>query len=529
MEETEVKKTSAKKKFKLAYKIIAAVFSLLVSALTLIALLIFDPYENPEVYKATNRKDIYDEAAVLSTSEITKSHKISYELDNGSLNELMNLSYLKYKDINAGTKLKKFYIEESNEGYNFVFEAKLIFNLFKTRLIVNTTLVEDESGFVFKVNSMNAGRLNVSSFVRRKFNDAFFNEIFKDMDLSIVSDLSKDQFTYSYEDIIDDYRSRYDFGDNFFKALFDEFTPTVKSPFLVEANVNLHITNENYIDPNPESTDRTDVNMKDFKSGLAFLIQNNKNYKPLSNQILKYFLKGYDELTNEEKANIDRIDFSDFSITDNSSYKGIEKPKNSAYLVPELVKGDFDIRDHSSYVSGSTYEVSTIYEANINKTLRTSDALFKSTSLACNTYASTYAITDFYTEILNDHIDFIYQIDLDGLKTNLILDFIQNDPDLESTYRASFNLDKVYYGEKLIKSDLKNKAISFFKESLESCSNNGYMSFNEELNTLTLNFKSFVESSIQSDYFLNYGKGIVKSIGSSLHSAGSISLNFKVA
>lgn len=525
MGDSDVNKTSTKKKFKLVYKIIAGVLSLVVSVVTLFAFLLFDPYEYQQVYKANNKNDVYDELAVLSSYDMTILERFSYEIDLTNLNELMNLSYLNH----SGSKLSQFYMEETNEGYNFVFQAKLLFDMFKTRVVVRTSLSNDESGYIFKINSMNAGKLNVMNVIKGTFNDSFFNGIFKDMDLSIESDISSGRFTYSYENIIKDYRSRFDFKDEFFQALFNDCDAKVTSPFRVDSSVSSYKTNLKYVDPSPEFSDRTHVEMKGYKDGLAYLIQNNVSYRNISNQILKYFLKGYDELTSEEKSNIDKIDFSEFSISDNSSYKGIEKPKNSAEEVPSLVKGNFDVCDHSSYVSGSTYNVANVYESNINKTLRTSDALFRSTSLTCKTYASTFAITDFYSEIIDDHINFIYQIDLDGLKTNLILDFVQNDSSYESTYVASFNLDKIYYGEKQIKSDFISSITSLFNESLVSCSNNGYMSFNDESDVLTLNFKSFVECSSQSDYFLNYGKGVVESIGGHLQSTGYLAINFKVA
>ena len=187
---------------------------------------------------------------------------------------------------------------------------------------------------------------------------------------------------------------------------------------------------------------------------------------------------------------------------------------------------DFDSKNRISMSSG-VHEISTYDEEKLTYTLRTSDVIFDSASLSAPFGLVAFTISDIYSQIVDGHIYFIYVIDVNGCETNLVLDYVQNDPSLSTQYKTSFDLSDVYFGSKKASEGLMSELSKAFKKTIETSLHLEWMKYNEENNSLTIDFKSIIESTTYGEYYLDYGKGSVKTSPSTLKQYAGLVITFE--
>lgn len=518
----EEKQTKKKKVLKRVILICSALFSLFTITVFVITLLCFDPYKYPtETYRNLTNEKIHEEAVVLSSCNAKDTKKVSYELNELEINELFYNSFNTIRHRYKG-RVTNFYLETEN-GYDFVFEANLIENsLFSTRLKIHTELKEDADGYIFDIESMFSGKINQINFIKGRniIDDEVMNELFADIGLSIKSDLANNRFLYSYEDILNDYENHRVIDDEFFLSIFDEFTYQIKSPFSLESDLSRYCENETYV--NPERS-KLNINLDNYKRGVAYLIQQNKDNKYIAGEIYKYFLKGYDSLNETEKTHILALDLTEFGVTDKPAYKGVQLDYKDENKISYIVKDAFEKANVSSMTSGKMYSIVSISENDFSKLLRTSIDMFKSSVIACHSYLSTFTISDIYSEIVKDHIYLNFVIDIDGLETFVSLDFKYLDT---SDYKASFSLSDIKFGKENISSELATKMKNIFKETINTMKDNSFISITD--NVLFLDFKDIVLSTSNGIFFTEFGKGSIELSDTLLKQEGKIDINFKV-
>ena len=518
-------KSSEKKTWKIVILATSLVTTLLLIVAFLLALTAFDPFIYSQEYRGLSAEEIYEEEVVMSTYETSSTKKISYKVGMFELNELANIAYNENTASLAG-QVTNFYLEETKEGYDFVFEFALLKNTFlRSRLVLHTLLTSDETSYIFNIKSMKVGKYNVTNIVKRNklLTDYLLNRMFKSMNLSVVSELGNNRFIYSFKDVLSDYYSHIDIEDEFYKSIYDSFNFGIKNPFLIEADSSSFTANETYINL---SRSKMDINLGNYKRGAVYVLQQDKNNKYIASDIYKYLLKGYDSLSDKEKNNIDNLDFTSFHISDNKAYQGIQIPYENTDTVEYIVQSGCDSIDISEVIPGDTYNLASINENDLTKLLRTSTTLFKSRVNSCNTYLSTFTISDIYTEIVNGHIYVNYVIDIDGLETYLTFDFASSNA-TSYQYSLLYDLSGVYFGKELVSEELKKQSIALLKETLSSSAKSNFITFDDTSKTLSLNFNSYVEASSNGIYFFDFGKGSVTSLGSSLSEEGKLNLTFR--
>ena len=350
--------------------------------------------------------------------------------------------------------------------------------------------------------------------------DTLFNKLFSEAGLSITSELSNNRFLYSCENMLKDFKNNLGLESDLFKTIFDQYEISYESPFKMEANLLPFTYNETYID----STRTYNTHIADCRDFTSSLLYNKKVAKENGNIVYKYLMNGYDALTAEEKVIVNAVDFGT-SILDVPSYNGM-RPLENVYKAAEyIVYHDFDGYNPTTFLPGE-YEISTYNEEDLTYYLRTSKAIYDFDALSTENGIISLTIADVYAQIVDSHIYFIYVIDLNGCETSLVLDYEQAEPSLSADYKATFDLKDVYYGSKKASDSLKAEILKEFKKTIDTAMHLGWMSYNEESNALSLDFKPFIKDTTYGDYYINYGVGKVKTTPSSLTQLGGLVLSF---
>ena len=142
--------------------------------------------------------------------------------------------------------------------------------------------------------------------------------------------------------------------------------------------------------------------------------------------IFNYLLKGYAALSPSDKARIDNINWRCLGdLFDYDHYEGIQLSGNTVDSFAASQIEALKSREPTYFLSDTGFDLITIDEVTLNNYMRSTGVIGYNFIIGSETaegYKTSYICVDnLYTNIYNDHSEFVIGLNLNGLETSMIL------------------------------------------------------------------------------------------------------------
>lgn len=453
---------------------------------------------NPYDSLVRNKEQIIASKNNIAFKESEKKKTFNFELSQEDLNMLFAHAN---RNVKKDGSTKYFFVDITDKKYTF--SIGVDFGIIKSRIILDTTMVESDDQFEFVVNNVSLGHLGARNMLKGYLTNVPFEDIFKEIGLSISVDREHSKLIYKKALFYDDVRNLIIINDNkLYSNLMNELDYEISLDGGIKAtsSFNDFISNEKISDSGSDSHHYE--NYPKIKAKI----------KEIKEEILSSSIKDqdvYDSCFNKLKDVNEKGEDLDDIVT-----KAIKSNPASTYA---------DI----SYVG----EVASINEKDL-------DLLFNKSSIIGRNYVNYYEgqlsyivvdemYADIYSVDLTPHMSFTFGLNVNGLETRAIIDTVGSG--VEESFNYDFVVENVYYGSGLASEPFKSFVIDLFDEALSSLTNS-LMEFNKEVGLLTFNFDKSVEKLDMNDYKVvffemgGYPRSNIKNI--SVSSLGSIDLYY---
>lgn len=392
--------------------------------------------------------------------------------------------------------------------------------IFKTRARAYTALksevIDGEDCLVFQIDDVKMGRVSFyKTFKKNKLlklliNDNTANELLKGFGFSIVSDIEQNnRFYYPKSAISKDisiFNSEEGEG-SIYTTLIDEFYH--QNMFTLDFNsagfaggIDLTSAHDNTEFVSPEKANSVDfIQIRDY-------VQNVLNAgipSEHANLLYKFYIVGYNKLSDEEKAEMEGFDLSDPNyggIADVHTYEGVIIDYAGSETVPgKIVRPQVTIESYvSTQADASPCDpgdvIATIEEHELNKTLMSSDVIGTPRvfvhALKDGTYkVNTFSINNMYANIYNNTVKFAVDLSINGYDTYICLNTTLSNSD---TFVMNFNIDNVYYGEMNSSDAFRDQLLNLLFESFGDSGSGSTIGFDRENRRFTVDVASSVSS-----------------------------------
>ncbi len=275
--------------------------------------------------------------AMVDLMDTAKSeHKLSLSITENDLDNILDFALTK-----AGAKnnyVKKAYCKIKGNKYTFYVDVDGV--VIKSRVKLTTICDEssDKSAFVFKVQDIALGRLSGIAGVARTLTssidyETMIQNVFKDIGLSMEFSKADWTLTYKKADLIKDLKGLAGGGDGDSSMLFSivetlydnnlvnfDFTTTN----FLDVNVDLEplASNEFVTDDVKHCKIKADEVDEFCKNRMITLIKNNiiGTDEETLKLVFTFLLRGYAPLSDDQKNQINKYDFSSVGIANNETY-----------------------------------------------------------------------------------------------------------------------------------------------------------------------------------------------------------------
>lgn len=432
---------------------------------------------------------------VDSLDPAKEKEKLSLSVTENDMDNILMHVLKQASAVNAF--VRKAYVIINGKQYKFYVDIDAV--LIKTRLIINTELIDDveHDRFVFQVKDINMGKIgglrNVSNSVIGRFiNQDNINAFLASSGMSLTYSKEDHALFYNKSDLIKDMSSMASgSSDSLYmtvvESLFDEkvfsFNPNTNN--FIDADVDLKKLEKNeLVTDTPEqivlTPDKVGTNVRDK---LVTLI-NDKAVEPgdQMNLAFKYLFHGYEHISEEEKGKVLSIDFSSIGMADQDAikaYKGFSDVLNDGdtdlvkKMEEKIVVANLLLKD-SELGPGEEEKnkyLCSLDENDINGYVKGRNVVGYTSLLhrqAENTYKVNYiTIDNFYTNVYRDEKDtaeFVAKVNINGCHTSLT--FSSAVHDVITDNNMIFNIDQVKYGE-IGAEKMKKELLKIIQDALQ--------------------------------------------------------------
>ena len=461
-----------------------------------------------------NNATYYSAVDALDNTKATK--QINLNISSDIFNELL---YMKFATISDALPVElkdiftNLYLETTESNYNFVIDINLK-NLFKTRIKIVTTLANDFTS------------------------DEFILGLFDGIGLSFEVDMSQRKIIYYKEKIPADISSFVSNQNDLYAGIMAEFfarnlfsAKFAKTGLVGVIDLESLTTNNDFLTKEKEN----DVLWESYETLSEQLINDNVFVHEDVNNVYNYMLYGFEKADSTFKDKfttevINTLKAEPYSISDPITYKGVftnETDKEEhKIVVPELtlvekLRANVDVTKIAT-----THEIGRVSEDDLNLVLNSSNII--GNNFLLEKYAkvddeykqkiNSFTITNFYGNIIKDHIKLVVDISINGLDTYVCIDakYLSFE-----NYKVTYDLNEIYYGEEVASDDFKGLMFDLVEAALDNDSN---FSFNKTNRTITIDFIDSISDPLVLSAINAVGKAKFSSTGDSLESAGELIL-----
>jgi len=453
-----------------------------------------NPYDN----LLRNKEQIIASKINAAFKESEEKKSFNFELSQEDLNMLFAHAN---RNVAKEGSTKYFFVDITDKKYTF--SIGVDFGIIKSRIIIDTTLSESDDEFEFDVNNVSLGHLGARNMLKGYLSKVPFEDVFKEIGLSISVDCEHSKLIYKKTLFYDDVRNLIIKNDNkLYSNLMNELDYEISLDGDIKATSSFSdfISNELISDSGSDSHHyenyvKIKEKIKDIKAEiLASPTKDQDTYDTCFNK-----LKDVNELGED---------------VDNLVTKAIKTNPASTYAdmayagqVASINEKDLDLLLNKSSIIGKNYV--NHYEGQL--------------SYICvdKMYVDIYSVDS------TSYMSFTIGLNVNGLETRAIIETIGSG--VEESFNHDFVIENVYFGSSLASESFKTFVIDLFDEALSSLTNS-LMEFNKEVGLLTFNFDKSLEKLDMNDYKVvffemgGYPLSNIKNI--SVSSLGSIDLYY---
>ena len=429
---------------------------------------ILDLNSSNQIDLNVSKQQIIDRQLITAFDGSKNSKKLSFELDQYSLNELFIDSTKK-----LGLNDYPVYVEINEDKYTFFFNVD--YGIIRSRIKIYTSLLNEEDSFVFKINSINLGNLSAYGLANNgTLANLRLEDVFIEAGLNISVDYANSEFKYLKKDVQTDLTKMLTSKENeLFNEIVSSFDYTY-SPFKAVGDYSNLIENKAISDSSPNSM---------HYIAYPSMLENVDVAVHELNEILN------SPIVNKEEVFLKAAD----------SYFGrLRKVFPETYGLNEIVKHNIFSRIPSQYDGGGySYEVANVTEDQITSFLVTSNIIGKNYVFHYENNLFYLVIDNFYADIYSNElgdtfISYTMGINLNGVETRAIIE-TQAYP-YPNDFITDFEINNIYYGSKVASESFGDLIFDFFIDAIKGMEDNSWFTYNRDNKTIAIDFSTMIKS-----------------------------------
>lgn len=468
------KKKSALSKFLISLLVIFVIIPCTLIGLTY-ALFYDASHKNIHVREYYPIQEVVNDVATYSLNDTIISEKMRLRITEDVLNQIFYDAVTSSGD--ASDTLKNLYIDIGTNQYVFVMELDFA-GWFRTRVLFYTQLKVTSEVVTFQINNVKLGRVgrlnNITKIFKNSKMVANINKILANNGIHMKIDLANLRFTYRVEDIANDLASKIGSSSSTYIALIKEM---LLNPYFVELLpycekaiegdlllYNMRPTESLF---NIEGYEMPDGYLNSIIPGAIaktrLYLESNIIPPSHAQDILNYYVQGYDHLTTQQKATVDLYTGSILPATGTYDYTIPDEEHLDSIVIAQL----------ESYLPGDSHVEASITTNQVDRALSEADTigettLFKAKS-ETNEYTCNYITFDRFNNVV-DHVHqslfFTVSASFNGydvgvtLKTTLV--------DTSTFGKAKFHVDGFYLGDQLLSQQAFTQLLNMMSAAISS-------------------------------------------------------------
>ena len=453
-------------------------------------------FGNPTYQKTSlSLEDITKQNLADSFLDTKDTGKITYEMGQDDFNQILALS-MESMDDKTKNYLRAVEVRIDKDSYHILVYAKA--GIISSTIDVSCGFSSDEENYYLIIQNVKVGHLSgLTSIAMDALRKANLDDLFPSMGVHMKEDLGNKRFVYSKKDAGKDLSSLLSSqsGDDLVSSLlgnlFDADLLSLDFTDKLTAELNLEPLHFN---PSFCSTKNMlkeeDMALEEKKDKVKRLLEGNvidmKDDHPQT--AFSYLVKGYDNLTKEEKLYIDTISFASVGISDlaKKSYRGYQPSK------ADIQKTVLDAALDGNLVRN---EGILVREDVLNDYLQSQGLLgygYLTSNHVEGEYILNYITLDnCYFNLLDrdgkEEMDMVLGISIDGYETSLVF---ENKKSESLSYGMKLKNENVYFGNKPVNDELKEQLYALIQNNLPD---NDFMTFDGK-GTFIINFEGCLKT-----------------------------------
>lgn len=476
------KKKSALQKFFISLLVI---FVIVPSALIgLIYALFYDSTHTPiHVRESYPIQEVVNDMAVHSLDDTVLYEEMRLKLTEDAINQIFH-DAIEMAGDHAKT-VKNFYIRITQTEYIFVFELDFD-GWFKSRAFFYTQLRVTDEQIIFKINNVKFGRVGKLNYLTRILAASKaipdINKILADNGIHMKFNLYDLEFDYRFDKLAEDLASKLGPSSSEYIMLIKEMILNKKfielipnSDKSIEADLllyNMRPTQNLFNIANYQMpAGYLDAIMGQAIAKTKMYLQSGIVAPAHAQDVLNYYVQGYDHLTSEQKANVD-IYLSSITPATNT-YN---------YTIPDSEHLDSIVIDQiSSYLPGDDHIEAHITTTQVDRALSEAETigesmLFKSKSES-NEYTCNFVTFDRFNNVIDSTTQSLFltvSVSFNGYDIGLTLKTTL--ADTTQFGKAKFSIEGFYLGDENISEGAYEKFTELMANAINSESFGGTLS-----------------------------------------------------
>lgn len=495
-------------------------------------------------FEPTNEtmEDVFSRVMTSCLDDTVSEQEINFKLTEDDFNQLF-VPVVKENIVPEAQKfIHGFYLDITEDSYDFVIELhEKYVNIFKTKIVLETQLrhvketSEEPDMIVFDIVNLKVGNLDnmlsLGKTILKKFQaDKFIQDFFKMSGLNIKLELNKNRLYYETEVLIQDMMAMATGMDDDFITIFQSVVDICVAndsfgfEFYKDETLKVYLkltdfgVNDLYV--NDDFHQEVDLDVNVYVNQLLTLIKNEIITETEANTLLHYLIHGYADTDTTNQAFVQGLDLTSIGITDNEAYTGYAFPDGGS-LTDEA---STQITNSNFLVTG---HLASISETFLNNMLSSTSIIGYSFLLGGhdkegNAKLSFTTIDKFYVNILNNKLSAVARLNINGLYTYLIFDYVRDVTNTDANKIVLLPAD-IYFGNILAPDSLVDTFYTIIGEAFVGLDG---ASFNETTGVITIDFGDALDDSGKLGDITSKGSVTVKLLGDDLNSDGEVSLDF---
>ena len=358
----------------------------------------------------------------LDSLKDSSTNDMTIALSEDNMNYLLHSAATK---INLGSlKVKNMYMTyNSDTKYTIYIPCEFLF--IKSCAYASCTLkyIEKTDVVDLYVEKINIGKLDTNNFIIKNFvlpniNETSIERMFKKLGLNASCSIDRNGIDIKVpsSDILAKLTNAINQeSSTMFNVLYDTLNDNKKISFeFSKENIGLKASLSEAINTNP--SDSIESNLSSAKTKMQTLINSKICTHSNSSIVFNYLVNGYDMLEDEEKAVVDKLDFSSVGINDVTSYNGVLTRSN------DKVNFSLDFVKAAEYLAARQFvlhinEETINHEIEKNKCVGLSSAVL---NMANNSF-SYIVIEDINTRIHEDSLEIVILLDINSKESEMVI------------------------------------------------------------------------------------------------------------